>query len=295
MLKMTMEYDCSQPPRGDIKGAGLLLFFRHHKKTWFVLAQDTWHRNSNRMWSGFEGASEPGETDEITASREFVEESMGAFRGLENIATVAQCLSTGDYLCKINVCIDDSDGKQSRYTTFLKEISADIFKHHTFQSRRRQLLILQRLEHSMRHMDQGAVQRLIAQHQKPLLATEPSAVTFDYGESGDLLKLRVNRAFMEKDEVRAWELSALEVAISRGGRLHTNSNFLGFIKPLFLPSISVATAIVRRATLGMDPPRGDLLIHRQPRSRNKRCTAPASHATSRAWRNDDAKEEYTRV
>lgn len=116
--------------RAHVVGAGILpISFDENEQPYLLLGKERYvsHWRGSLKWSGFEGGRKQGETPELTAAREFVEESLGSVpllmetqtvekkENVDRIQMIADALTAGKYIVRIVLCIVHPDVSQRRY------------------------------------------------------------------------------------------------------------------------------------------------------------------------------------
>lgn len=218
------------------EGAGLLLFCRHPSdgRILFAMARESVLKRSHcksQYWSGFEGSSKALETEIETAAREFIEESLGVFRGLETYAKVENVLKKELYLCKIRLIAVNKTGGTSRYTTYLKEVDFDESAAKRFSQNRRCLRCIKTINSNMSRCD--SVLAEYYHKNARFLNMHPSINIFK--QNGEVCRIEINEEFMEKDTIEFWDVPRLSRLLRNHGKLDSN-----MIKPFFVPTMIVA-------------------------------------------------------
>lgn len=105
------------------------------------------HWRGSLKWSGFEGGRKPNEEIEETASREFLEESIGSveFSEDEKHYSILEYLKTSKYVARIVLCIlHGSEPSEKRYhVTYVVQVPHSKDVVFNFSQRRRILMELQ--------------------------------------------------------------------------------------------------------------------------------------------------------
>ena len=138
--------------KSNVVGCGIIPYSINEDGKYVVLlGQETFvaRWRGSLKWSGFEGGRKFGESVEISASREFIEESMGvvSIDGVNNatIEDVHQFLLQKKFMARVLVCIlhENNGEQQKRYQlTYLINIPYDEKCTHSFEKLRADFLDL---------------------------------------------------------------------------------------------------------------------------------------------------------
>lgn len=175
-----------------VVGAGILpIAFGENEEPQFLLGKERYvsHWRGSLKWSGFEGGRKPGETPEVTAAREFVEESLGSVpllletettekkEGVDRIQLIAEALKAGKYIVRIVLCIIHPDVSHRRYhVTYVLRTPYSPNVVTRFSSRRQAFLeLIAKADQLKRSAD--ALNDLLPRENRPFMGRGVKAVT----------------------------------------------------------------------------------------------------------------------
>lgn len=134
---------------GKVIGAGILpVAIDENGKVWFLLGKERFinHWRGSLKWSGFEGGRKSGEDVEVTAAREFIEESIGSISLQESdpsISSVLENIKKRGYVARIVLCILHGETQDERYhVTYLMQMPFDTSCPEEFETRRKKIVDL---------------------------------------------------------------------------------------------------------------------------------------------------------
>lgn len=133
----------------QVIGAGVLpVAIDKNGKIWFLLGKERFisHWRGSLKWSGFEGGRKEGEKVEMTAAREFIEESIGTVsldEGRSCISSVLRQIENSEYVARIVLCILHGENQERRYhVTYLMQTLLDVACPQEFEVRRNKIIVL---------------------------------------------------------------------------------------------------------------------------------------------------------
>lgn len=236
-------------------GAGIVPYMvRCHagtQETLFLLGQEDFypHWNQSGCWSGFEGGRKEGESEEDTAAREFVEETMGTIpvNGHVTSDEIAQSLRDSEYAVRIDVTRGKLDAPLSmsrRHVVFLVRIDWNEDIASDFTTTRNALAALctkctARDTATSREQHSSTVETRV-QEIETFLAGLPGSVLLHPAilSRDDPKTVNVHPDYLEKREVRLVSLASLRALVTcrkqRYGRAHRGRIKLRYI---FIPTI----------------------------------------------------------
>ena len=251
-------------PNNFVNGAGILLFSVINGEPHFLLARDVYKRDNGYMWSGFEGNSLSGETEQYgmkTATREFMEESMGVVVELNNAAHVYDVLYEKRCMGQINLIVDRKNAPSKHYTTYVKEIEYDDTLPSRFEHTRNKLIAAIRLS------------KLLDKTQLTILYNENRAFFNTHPSIKDIVKVKsdkervisyidVNLDYVEKDMITYWSFSKIKSCMSPGGFMPRSDAIKLFYIPTLFSAMQLVAKFVYRHPVLMGGGRNgkDLLI-----------------------------------
>lgn len=205
-----------------LQSAGMLVFSICPKthNIFFLLGKDNPHGLHLGNWCDLGGRYEEGETDAMTASREFMEESLACvrFNALKPNyklyhAQILHMLETEDYYMKIAIILGNGNHRRKQ-TYFLKQIPWNPEICHTFNMLRNQISKLQDTKLSS----------------CPYTLKDHPALVKNYEKE----TLSVNPCFLEKQSINWWSLDRLKEVIKHRGKFK-NQRF----RKSFMPVLRV--------------------------------------------------------
>lgn len=161
------------PPDGVLCGAGILCYSvaPSTNRIFFLLGREA--NPTKKYWCDFGGHVDPGESEEETAAREFVEETSGIlcdtncplsngemihWHSKEDIARLTKALKNGDYTFRVRVCLNhgaDPSIPRRYHITFVRQVPWIPHVAITFADVRQQLVNLYtRSEKVKTHLDE---------------------------------------------------------------------------------------------------------------------------------------------
>lgn len=238
-----------------VAGAGVVPVAVHDGVVYALLGRERYVRgwSSSLKWSGFEGGSNPHESPIRNAVRECVEESLGTFSDYE---TLYKDLVSESFIAKVTVRTPSSGKLHITYFKLIEfdssisiRFSKSLSYLHELQylgtklrsdrrGRRRSESLSEGAaagaEEATSGVDDGwttvrsqeymimaktkhAIERLLDDPPRQLLAIKDLAIRVERDQQGDITRLTVKEEFLEKTQVRFWQLSELRAAISNGG------------------------------------------------------------------------------
>lgn len=236
-------------------GAGIVPYMvRCHEgalETLFLLGQEDFYPqwNQSGCWSGFEGGRKDGESEEDTAAREFVEETMGTIpiNGHVTRDEIAQSLRNSEFAVRIDVTrgkIDAPLVRSRRHVIFLVRIdwNEDIVADFTIMRSALASLCTKctaRDTATSREHGSSAVDTKVKEIEA-FLAGLPDPVSLHPAiiSRDDPKIVNVHPDYLEKREVRLVSLSSLRSLVTyrkqRYGRAHRGRIKLRYI---FIPTL----------------------------------------------------------
>lgn len=236
-------------------GAGIVPYMvRCHaaaQETLLLLGQEDFypHWNQSGCWSGFEGGRKGGESEEDTAAREFVEETMGTIpvNGHVTRDEIAQSLRDSEFAFRIDVTrgrLDAPPFLTRRHVVFLVRIEWNEHIASGFTATRNALAALctkctARDTATSREQHSSTVETRVREIET-FLAGLPDPVSLHPAilSRGDPKTVNVHPDYLEKREVRLVSLSSLRALVTcrkqRYGRAHRGRIKLRYI---FVPTI----------------------------------------------------------
>lgn len=226
--------------RGMFKGAGVILYSVDERNVpYIVMARDCSSKShhmshvASSSWSSFEGCRKGKESEIQTASREFVEESLGVVNEMESQEAVERMLLNRDYERRIVTNITMNDERTFSYVSFVKRIQHRRNLPVAFQNIRRHLRYL----HTLSRMNQttSMKEQMKKSHQS----------IQEVADHAGRMQLTVLPEYMEKDCISYFSVQSLHDAMChRRGRINETQ----YIRPYMVPTLYVASTEILRMT-----------------------------------------------
>jgi hypothetical protein len=152
MIQLTDADIDMEEVRDKLVGAGVLpVSLNEHGDPIMLLGKERYinHWRGSLKWSGFEGGRKFVDGSiELTAAREFYEESLGAVNMLNktqsSIENILKIIHNREYMCRVLLCIEHEDTREKRYhVTYVIEVPKDVQCIERFNNTRKQLIDMQ--------------------------------------------------------------------------------------------------------------------------------------------------------